>query len=46
LWPVCTSGALRAERGWVAAVNGASQWIQVGAGTTVSLEERHGQAGV
>jgi hypothetical protein len=25
--PVCTSGALRTERGWVTAVNGAQQWI-------------------
>jgi hypothetical protein len=25
--PACTSGSLRAERGWVTAVNGAQQWI-------------------
>jgi hypothetical protein len=35
-----------AERGWLSAVDGAQQWILVWAGTTVSLEERHGQAGV
>jgi hypothetical protein len=27
---VCTSGAMRAERGWVTAVNGAQQWIWFG----------------
>jgi hypothetical protein len=44
--PMCTSGALRAERGWVTAVNGAQQWSWIWAATTVSLEERHGQAAV
>jgi hypothetical protein len=44
--PMCTSGSLRAERGWVTAVNGAPQWSWIWAATTVSLEERHGQAAV
>jgi hypothetical protein len=32
--PVCTSGSLRAERGWVTGVNGAPQWVW--AATTVA----------
>jgi hypothetical protein len=44
--PTCTSGTLRAERGWVTAVDGAPQWSWIWAGTTVSQEERHGQAAV
>jgi hypothetical protein len=28
--PMCTSGVLRTERGWVTAVNGALQWIWFG----------------
>jgi hypothetical protein len=44
-FPMCTSGSLRAEWGWVTAVDGAQQF-KIWAGTTVSLEERHGQAAV
>jgi hypothetical protein len=43
--PMCTSGALMAERGWVTAVNGARSELDLG-GPSVSLEERHGQAAV
>ena len=43
--PMCTSGAIRTERGWVVAVNGAPQWTW-GFGGGASLEECHGQAAV
>jgi hypothetical protein len=44
--PMYTSGALRTERGWVTAVDGAPQWSWIWAAISVSLEERHGQAAV
>ena len=43
---MCTSGPLRAERGWVTAVNGAPQ-VELGFHhVELSLEEWHEQAAV